>query len=109
MSSEESDDRISGILLDPELGLLSELNIALTENFRDEQITMNVIWFLSNLVGERRAELTNEILRKTEILDYMLRIITQSREMRPIDLRILPWLCSNFMNHSTLPQHEVVS
>lgn len=96
-SSEEGDDRVGKILTDPKFDMLHELNQLMMLKYQEEQIVMNILWFLSNLLGEINNQLTTEILKKTDILDFIATVSSTYMSLSPILLKILPWLCCNIM------------
>jgi hypothetical protein len=104
----EGDDRIATILTDHKFNVLAELNQLLTLKYQEEQIVMNILWFFSNLLGEVNHHLTTEILKKTDILDYMATVCSTYASLSPILLKILPWLCCNIMRQRPFPQVEIV-
>ena len=72
-STDDDDSRVTELLLNPELEILKELNFAL-ESHCDEQVLQQVLWFLSNIIGENKPEVTNILLKKSVILDFMCRV-----------------------------------
>lgn len=80
-SSDDQDPRISEVLLDPEWDILQLLNFDLNQSYRDDSLTSNILWIISNLLGERKPEATALILRKTDILDFMLGIVATCQQL----------------------------
>ena len=74
-STDDDDSRVTELLLNPELEILKELNFAL-ESHCDEQVLQQVLWFLSNIIGENKPEVTNILLKKSVILDFMCRVVS---------------------------------
>ena len=72
-STDDDDSRVTELLLNPDLEILKELNFAL-ESHCDEQVLQQVLWFLSNIIGENKPEVTNILLKKSVILDFMCRV-----------------------------------
>ena len=52
-STDDDDSRVTELLLNPDLEILKELNFAL-ESHCDEQVLQQVLWFLSNIIGENK-------------------------------------------------------
>ena len=74
-STDDDDSRVTELLLNPELEILKELNFAL-ESHCDEQVLQQVLWFLSNIIGENKPEVTDILLKKSVILDFMCRVVS---------------------------------
>jgi hypothetical protein len=96
-SSEDVDSRVIGCLLEPSLDLLREVNFAFSQEFCDDIVLTNVVWFLTNLIGEKNPEITSMILKRTDILDFMLMVTSKYQALTAPLMKLLPWLCSNIM------------
>lgn len=96
------------MLLDPKFNTLHEMNGLLTAQHQEEAIVINVLWFFSNLLGEVKPHITTELLKKTDILDYMAMVCTKYNSLSSFQLKILPWLCTNIMRQRPFPQVEIV-
>ena len=51
-SSEDRDSRVTEMLLNPEYDLIKELSMDLSAHFCDENVISNILWIMSNLIGE---------------------------------------------------------
>lgn len=94
--------------MDAQLDLIRDLNFAFTQEFCDDVVLSNVVWFFTNLVGERMDEITLMILKRTDLVDFMLMVTSKYQALTPSLMKLLPWLCSNLMSQKGILQPEIV-
>lgn len=104
--STDRDYQTSYLLIDESLGLMNTLN-KLLEEFGDN-IKSNVVWILSNIIGEKRSDIVSIVLAKSYLLDFLAGLMN-SHHIHPILLNHLPWACSNILDNYKSLTYEQVS
>lgn len=107
-SSEDEDHRVTDWILKPHFHFLDHLNSCLLLPVQDEEQLQNVLWIFANLLGETDPQLTNQILTKTDILDFMCQIQGKYACLTPSMMKMIPWMCLNIIRLDPMPQVEII-
>ena len=88
-------------LCKPNLNFLCLLSENLDYN-NDKRIIWHALWIFSNLLGDKDPNYMTEILKTTQLIDFLADISNWKIIPKEI-LRLLPWLCLNIIRREELP------